>query len=141
MASQSQLNKLSKLQKQCVHIINKSSPTSDITGQFERLKIMKLDGLITLNLCKLGHKITHENVPNPLVQIFNLNRGKKQHRYPTRNRLIPNIQKHDSLLFNRSFPCKNLKEFGKLPMYLKSEKHLKNFIKTCKQHLSNSFQA
>ena len=87
-------------------IINKSSPTSDIAGQFERLKIVKLDDLITLNLIKLGHKISHENVPKLLVQIFNLNRGKKQHRYPTRNRLILNIQNHDSLLFNRSFLCK-----------------------------------
>ena len=140
MASQSQLNKLSKMQKQCVYIINKSIPISDITGHFVRLRIMKLDHLITLNLCKLC-KISHKNMPKPLLQIFNFNGGKKQHRYPTMNRLIPNIQKHDTLLFNRSFQCKNLTEFGKLPMYLKSEKHLKKFIKNCKQHLSNSFQA
>ena len=105
MASQSQLNKLSKLQKQCVHIINKSSTTSDITGQFERLKILKLDELITLSLCKLGHQISHNNLLKPIVLIFNFGGGKKQHRYPTRNQNIPNIQKHDTLLFNRSFLC------------------------------------
>ena len=76
MAPHSQLNELSKLQKQCVCIINKSSPTSDITGQFERLKILKLDELITLNLCKLGHKISFNYLPKPIIQIFNFDRGK-----------------------------------------------------------------
>ena len=131
---QSQLNELSKLQKQCVCIINKSSPTSDITGQFERLKI-------TLNLCKLGHKISFNNLPKPIIQIFNFDGGKKQHRYPTRNQNVPNIQKHDTLLFNRSFLCKSLTEFSQLSMYLKMKKDHNKFVKQCKQHLTQNFQA
>ena len=141
MASQSQLNELSKLQNQCVHIINKSSPTSDITGQFERLKILKLDELITLNLCKLGQKISFNNLPKPIIQIFNFDGGKNQHTYPTRNQNVPNIQKHDTLLFNRSFLCKSLTEFSQLPMYLKMEKNHNKFLKQCKQHLTQNFQA
>ena len=119
MAFQSQLKELNKLQKQCIQIINKTNPTSDIAGQFESLKTLKLDDLITLNLCKLGHKILHTQLPKPILQVFNQEGSKKQHRYPTRNHNTPNIQKHVSPLFNRSFLCKSITEFSKLPMQLK----------------------
>ena len=141
MATQAHLKELKNLQKQCIRIINKTSTSSDITGQFEKLGILQLDELITLNLCKLGHKILHGNLPKPIAQIFNFSGGKKQHRCPTQNRAMPNIQKHDSLLFNRSFLCKSLTEFSKLPMHLKLEWHQAKFIKNCKHHITRGFQA
>ena len=75
MATQAQLEELRNLQKQCIWIKNETSPSSDITGQFEKLRILRLDELITLNLCKLGHKISHGNHPKPIAQIFNLSGG------------------------------------------------------------------
>ena len=141
MASQLQLKELNKLQKQCIRIVNKTNPTSDIAGQFESLKILKLDELITLNLCKLGHKISHTQLPKLILQVFKQDRGKKQHRYPTRNCNMTNIQKHVIPLFNRSFLIKSLTEFSKLPMQLKLEENHNKFVRLCKQHLTNNFQA
>ena len=73
MATQVQLKELQNLQKQCIKIINKTSHSSDITGQFEK---PRLEELITMNLCKLGHKISHRNLPKPIAHIFNLSGGK-----------------------------------------------------------------
>ena len=55
MATASQIKELSKLQNQCIRIVNKTSVNLDIRGQYETLKILKLEQLITLNLCRLGH--------------------------------------------------------------------------------------
>ena len=137
MATQAQLNELKKLQKQCIQITNKTSPNSDVTGQFEKLRILRLDEEITLNLCKLGHKITQGNLPKPIAQIFNLSGGKN----PTQNRAMPNIQKQDSLLFNKSFQCKSLTEYSKLPIHLQLEWHQAKFIINCKHHITRGFQA
>ena len=79
MRSPSQIKELSKLQNQCVCLVNKTISTSDITGQYESLKIMKLDILITLNLCKLGHRVSHFQLPKPIVDVFNQNGSKKKH--------------------------------------------------------------
>ena len=38
MASKTELNDLRKIQNQCICIINKKSATSDIAGQYEKLK-------------------------------------------------------------------------------------------------------
>ena len=45
----------------------------------------------------LGYKITHKMIPDPLVDTFNNNGGKKQHDYETRSKNTPNIQKHHSV--------------------------------------------
>ena len=83
MASKTELNDLRKIQNQCIHIINKKSATSDIAGQYEKLKILKLDHLKNLQLCKLGHMISHDQLPIPIHRMFEAKGGKKLHRYLT----------------------------------------------------------
>ena len=71
-------------------------------GSIWKSKILKLEQLITLKLCRLGHKISHFQLPTPIIKVFNHNGGKKIHRYPTRNRNTPNIQKHSITVFNKA---------------------------------------
>ena len=91
MVSKAQLNDFRKIQNQCIQIINNESATSDITGQYEKLRILKLDQLVKLHLCKLGHMIRHDQLPIPIHRMFKARGGKKSHCYPNRRKHIPNI--------------------------------------------------
>ena len=77
MSSKTQLNGLRKVQNQCIRIINKESTTSDITGQYEKLKVLTVDQLVKLHLCKLGHMISHKQLPTPIHNMFEAKGGKK----------------------------------------------------------------
>ena len=90
MVSKTELNDLRKIQNQSIYIINKKSATSDITGQYEKLKILKLDQLVNLQLCKLGHMISHDQLAIPIHRMFEAKGGKKciviqleENTYPT----------------------------------------------------------
>ena len=50
--------------------------------------------------------------------------GKKAHHYPTQNKMLPNIQKHNITLFNKSFLCKGLVAYNSLPLELKKFENL-----------------
>ena len=141
MASKAQLCNLKKVQNLCIQIINKRTITSDITGQYEELKIFNVETLIKLHLCKLGHMISHSQLPTPIHKIFNDKGGLKRHRYPTRRKNTPNIQVHTLELFNKSFMCRGLVEYHLLPQYLKENLLYKRFVVKCKIHLTNNFQA
>ena len=140
MASKTQLSDLKKVQNQCIRMINKRPITSDITDQYEELKILNVGTLIKLHLCKLGHMISHSQLSIPIHKIFNDKGGLKRHRYPTRRKNTPNIQAHTLELFNKSFICRGLVEYNLLPQYLKENLLYKRFDAKCKKHLTNNFQ-
>ena len=94
--------------------------------------------MIQLSLCKLGHQMTHKLLPQPLQTVLNADGGKKLNRYPTRNKHTPNIQKHQSIMFNRSFLCQGTKEFIKLNNTLKQEKNANRFVKLLKKQFNSS---
>ena len=141
MVSKTELNDLRKIQNQCIHIINKKSATSDITGQYEKLKILRIDQLVKLQLCKLGHMISHDQLSIPIHQMFEPKGGKKSHRYLTRRKHIPNIQAHSSETFNKSFMCRSLMEYNLLPQHLRTYVLCRRFVKNYKAMLYNNFQA
>ena len=118
MISNSHLKELSKLQSQCVELIMHTRST-DIFNSMRLLNILPLNRMIQLSLCKLGHHMTHKLLPQPLQNILNTDRGKETNRYPTRNKHTPSIQKHQSIMFNRSFLCQGTNEFIKLNNTLK----------------------
>ena len=76
---QTQLTELKKLQNQCIWIINKELTSSNITGQYEKLNILNIEQLIKLHLCKLGHMISHSQLPSPIHKVFNERGGQKMH--------------------------------------------------------------
>ena len=141
MVSKAQLNDLEKIQNQCIRIINKESATSDITGQYEKLRILKLDQLVKLHLCKLGHMISHDQLPIPIHRMFKARGGKKSHHYPTRRKHIPNIQTHSSEIFNKSFMCRSLMEYNLLPQHLRTNVPYQRFVLNYKAMLNTNFQA
>ena len=130
MASAAHLKEIKKIQNQSVRIISDSN-----TDQNKVHKIVKLEDITKSSLCKLGHLITHNLLPSPILNIFNNYGGKKKHHYSTRNRDTPNIQWHQDVKFNKSFLCQNILEYSKLPMSLRQEKKLNKFNKLLKLHI------
>ena len=136
MISKSKLNELSRIQKQCVRLVAKKSMGTDPTPFFTSLKIHSILALIRLALCKIGHNISHKYWPEPLIDLFNKFGGKKQHRYPTRNKHIPNIQRHQSDQYKNSFLCGSIREYSKLPANLRQQTNSNLFIRQLKQTLN-----
>ena len=129
MISTSNLNKLGKVQQKCVNIIMYKSNITEPTSRSNTSNIVPVAKMIQLALCKLGHQMTYKLLPQPLHNILNAAGGKKSHRYPMRNKDTPNIQKHQSTLFNHSFLCQSIVEYTKLSDTLKNEKNTRQFEK------------
>ena len=99
---------------------------------FKELKIIRLPDLTAQELQQLGYKVAQKQLPDPLINLFNVRGDRKTHRYETRGKNIPNIQAHSNTQFNQSFLCKCLSLYHKLPMVIKQSPSLKNFTKKLK---------
>ena len=94
MASKSNLNKLIKLQDDSIKLISRNLGITDVSTMYKALGITQLPRMIQIELAKYGHRVTEKSLPNSIQKLANRNGGIKTHRYPTRNRNTPNIQKH-----------------------------------------------
>ena len=91
-----------------------SEKQSKATDIYLQHKILPFWLLIKQELIKLGYNLSANDVPTPIINIYK-KEERKQHRYPTRRKNIPNIRKHQDSLFNKSFLCKSLVFYGELP--------------------------
>ena len=133
MINKRQLNDLMKIQRACVRIICKKTPTYSSKVLFEQEHIPTLQNLIDLEAAKFGYKISRNLVPKPIQNIMNAKGRKKTHIYHTRNKTTPNIQRHQSTQFNRSFLCRSISSYTNLPEDLKQTKSYKNFCTRAKR--------
>ena len=133
MIPKSLYNSLYRLQKECIKLVAKVPNSSCVEPIFDCLNIIKLPGLIENKLKKLGYKIANKLLPEPLIELFQINGGRKMHRYDTCRKNIPNVQNHSTLLFNRSFLCKCLSLYSKLPNSIKLKTSLSGFCQAIKQ--------
>ena len=85
----------------------------------------------------LGYKISHHLLPDPIYHLFDEHDGKKQHRYPTRNKAVPNIQQHHHKLYNSSFLCRSIVSYTKLPGTTRNSTSLKCFSKKLRLKYNN----
>ena len=93
------------------------------------------EDMIRTELIKLGFKITSKILPNPLIMAFEQDGGKTTHPYNTRNKSLPNIQKHTTSLYNTSFMCKALTENSKALVMLKQKKTVHSLGKAVWKYL------
>ena len=133
MINKWQLNDLMKIQRACVRIICKKPSTYNSKVLFEQEHIPTLQNLIDLEAAKFGYKISCNLVPKPIQNIMNAKGGKKTHTYHTCNKTTPNIQRHQSTQFNRSFLCRSISSYTNLPEDLKQTKSYKNFCTRAKR--------
>ena len=99
--------------------------------------ILPFKDLIKQELIKLGHNISNNILPKPIIDLYTIN-GKKWHKYPTRRKNIPNICLHMDHQYNISFMCKSLKLYSELPGITRNISSLTEFKKALKNYLINT---
>ena len=132
--SKKQKTLIEKIQKYCLRSIAKKKHNSHTDPLFKLLKIMKFDDITRLEQSKLAYKIKNKLMPTPILELFDT-LGKKSHRYNTRERHLPNIKKHKSDLYNKSFLCKSITYYNELNSSIKSAPNLKEFVNKYKKEL------
>ena len=125
-------NSLYRLQQECVKIIQRRQK-DDINQAFKTHKIICLPDLINLQQEKLDYMVSHKMLQQPIIDLFNIHGGKKAHQYPTRNKLLLNIQPHQNSLFNRGFLCRSIVNYNHIPGTTKKAKTLKSFVSKAKE--------
>ena len=133
MINKSSYNSLYKLQKECVKLMANVPKSSCVEPIFDRLNLIRLSDLIGNELKKLGYKVAHKLFPEPLIELFQINGGRKKHRYETHQKGIPSVQNHSTFLFNKSFLCKCLSLYSKLPNSVRQKSSLNGFYRIIRQ--------
>ena len=134
MAKKSDINSLFAIQKQCIRLVHKCNITADCTPLFKQSKMLPIHNIINVELAKQGYNINRKLLPKPILDIYDKNGGKKIHRYLTRNKMMPNIQRHQSTQFNCSFICRSTVIYTNLPNAIKQKQNIHRFITHIKKY-------
>ena len=104
MLNNKQIQKLQKVQKTCLGILE---PTLKITDSLKKQRILKINQLVDLELNKLAFKLTHCLLPEKLAQCMISDAGgkslKKSHKYMTRNKSIRTYPNLNEMFIKRAF--------------------------------------
>ena len=95
---------------------------------------MSIDEINKFELCKLAYGVKQKLLPVPIIAMFN-EAGGKMHRYPTRQKNLPNIKKHKSDEYNKSFLCKTISNYNCLSDKIKLSNSRTEFINNYKKQL------
>ena len=131
MADKGQIRKLRTAQNACVRLLSNKRVKEPIADIYIEHKILTINQMIQMGHCKYGHYIMHQKLSKPIQDIVNANGGRKNHKYDTRHKATPNVQKHTGSQFNNSYMCKSIIEYNKLNMYLKIYQKLNPLL--CKE--------
>ena len=138
MSTTTQLNKLIKLQNQCVGLIDK---TKSIEDNYKLHKILTLDKLVKLENYKIWYKYYQGLLPKKIDELMSSDASntsiRKTHNYSTWQKSELNLPKATNELYRNSFYVRGLKDFANLPMAIKSQKNYGIFVKECKNFLLN----
>ena len=101
---------------------------NNIENAVKDLKILWLEDIIKLELSKFGYRLSNNLLSGPIYQLMNSKGGLKQHRYLMQNKATPNLQRHESMLFNKSFMCKSIMIFNTLSTETKWHKQSNHLL-------------
>ena len=135
MISKTQQKRLYKVQNACVRIIANMPKNFGVDALYKSFNVIRFPDLIKQEQYKLGYKISCKILPEPIIALFDKKGGKKCHRYPTRNKNTPNIQKHTNPQMNSSFLCQSVNNFMQLPGITKKCPNLSYFCNQIKKML------
>ena len=111
----------------------------NVESVFKELNVLKFPDMVQLEMCKLSYQLKSKKVSIPLIDDFNTCRGCKTHRYPTRHKDLPNIQKHHGTLINRSFICKGVSTLSKLSLEIQRKKTKSLFTQYVQSHIIKQY--
>ena len=134
MLTEGQLNKLQRLQDNCVSMLNNST-TPDYTG----LKIPKVRELIKLENYKFAHKLIHQELPAKVIKAaMSDHKGNslmKSHPYGTRQKKLINTPSNANTNYLNSILCKGVSDFKTLSAETRDIPSYKSFVSKCKKQL------
>ena len=130
------LKKLASLQKKCVLLVDTKINRKVVC---EKLRILTIQQLISLEQCKLGYKLCHSLLPVSLEHLMKYDHNQhsivKAYNYQTRQKDIPYRPNVKSKSYPNSFFYRSIYEYSELPSNLRNIVHLKLFANKCKEHL------
>ena len=120
MISSELLCKVHTQQNHCIRILDTRLSLTDL---FKKYKVLTIDSVINLELCKLWFKLNNDMLPvNLLASLKGNARGKtleKKHNYNTRNKKELNLPMTDNSKYHNSFLVQAIKCYSALPQTLK----------------------
>ena len=130
------VNQVQTLQDKVVKCIDLSLTKDAVYGT---CKILAVDQMIELEMCKLGFRLVNNLLPNQLskaLQTDHCDRSTlKTHRYDTRRRAVPNLPKATHSRYRKSYLFQALSTYSKLPATITNQTNLKAFTWKCKTYL------
>ena len=84
-------NTLYKLQTECIKILSNKEKEYPQKGLYTQYSLQLFPTVIKQELIKLGYKISKNYLPTLIKNLY-IKEGRKQHKYPTRSKDIPNVQ-------------------------------------------------
>ena len=135
MISQSMVKEIYTIQKKCVHLMRPFGKWTNIPQIFTELRLMPVQNMIKFAMCKLGYNVSQKQYPEPILKLFDKFGGQKVHRYTTRNKHIPNLQRGHTEQYRNSFLCRSIVEYNSLPIGLKTTTTSGLFLSQLKSYL------
>ncbi len=100
MASKMSIKRIKTLQNKALRIITKANYNASTKPLAKKLDILLFDELVDLELSKISYRYTNRSLPKPVRELFQDNSF--THRYNTRARNHPRIEKHKSASFYKN---------------------------------------
>ena len=128
MMNKTQLNKISKIQNQCVATIDKKLSVNDI---YKNYRLLKFEDMITHETNKLWHKQHLNLLPVPLTRNMQTDFTgldlSKSHGYNTRNKAYLNHPLANNVSYRKSFLARGLKTYNELALKIRAINNIGTF--------------
>ena len=134
----SNVNKLIKLQKRAVRIVNNSPYNATTNPIYLKLSIVKLADLIDIEIVKFMYHFSKGALPKPLLDFLTPNSS--IHNYNTRNRQAARTMSIKFAPLKNSFLGKGPSSWVNLAEHFKQKPTIKSFIKALKQNRFDSYR-
>ena len=138
MISSELLCKIHTQQNHCIRILD---TRLSLTDMYKKYKILSIDNVIDLELCKLGFKLNNDMLPvNRLALLKGDARGKtleEKHSYNTRNKKELNLTMTNNSKYHNSFLVQAIKHYTALPQTLKDYTTYGTFVNKLKMIIFN----
>lgn len=121
-------DKLFKLQKSFIRLVNRVHLFAESSPLFLLSKILKLEDCLELELIKQMYHYKNKTLPTLIHNLY----LPKQHSYNTRNNANPTVVKHSSKIYNSSFLCKSVVIWERKYLRYREISTLQNLVKKFK---------
>ncbi len=105
-------DRIKVLQKKAVRIIDRANYNANTAPIFKKLKILRIDDIIDLELAKLSYRFVKKDLPSPISSLFTENAF--NHNYNTRFKNNPRAPRHRTSILNKSFLNRSQTVWSKL---------------------------